>query len=84
MTLLRDLFHDQPLVALFLTVMLGYLVGKIKIGMFTLGGIAGTLLVGVVIGQVGAIPLDEGIKSIFFALFIYAVGFRAAPSSSTG
>ncbi len=79
MSVLRDLFHDQPLVALFVTVMLGYLVGKIKVGAFTLGGIAGTLLVGVVIGQVGSIPLDAGIKSIFFALFIYAVGFQGGP-----
>lgn len=76
---LRTLFHDQPLVALFVTVMLGYLIGKIKVGAFTLGGIAGTLLVGVVVGQVGAIPLDAGIKSIFFALFIYAVGFQGGP-----
>ncbi len=79
MELLRVLFHDQPLVALFVTVMLGYLVGKIRIRKFTLGGIAGTLLVGVVVGQIGVIPLDSGIKAIFFALFIYAVGFQGGP-----
>jgi len=66
------------LLALFLTIALGYLIGKIKVGSFTLGGIAGTLLVGVLIGQFG-IDINSGIKGIFFALFIYAVGFQGGP-----
>jgi putative transport protein len=60
------------------TIALGYLVGKIKIGSFVLGGIAGTLLVGVVIGQLG-INIDSGVRAIFFSLFIYAVGFQGGP-----
>jgi aspartate-alanine antiporter len=75
---LRSLFTAQPLLALFLTISLGYLAGKIKIGNFVLGGIAGTLLVGVIIGQMN-VSIDGGIKTIFFALFIYAVGFQGGP-----
>jgi putative transport protein len=78
MGFLRHLFANQPLIALFATIAVGYLVGKIKIGSFVLGGIAGTLLVGVVIGQLG-VNIDPGIKTIFFALFIYAVGFQGGP-----
>jgi putative transport protein len=78
MELLHKLFTLEPLLALFTTIALGYLVGKLRIGTFVLGGIAGTLLVGVVIGQIG-INIDSGIKSIFFALFIYAVGFQGGP-----
>jgi putative transport protein len=78
MELLRHLFTLEPLLALFATIAVGYLVGKVKIGNFVLGGIAGTLLVGVVIGQLG-INIDSGIKAIFFALFIYAVGFQGGP-----
>ena len=78
MELLRYLFTTTPLIALFVTVALGYFVGQLKVGKFVLGGIAGTLLVGVVIGQIG-IKLDDGIKAIFFALFIYAVGFQGGP-----
>jgi len=78
MELLHKLFTAQPLLALFITIALGYLVGKIKIGSFVLGGIAGTLLVGVTIGQLG-IEIDSGIKAVFFALFIYAVGFQGGP-----
>jgi len=75
---LQQLFSSQPLLALFTTIALGYLVGKIKIGSFAVGGVAGTLLVGIVIGQLG-IAIDNGIRSVFFALFIYAVGFQGGP-----
>ncbi|MCL4132102.1 UNVERIFIED_CONTAM: hypothetical protein GTU68_030785 [Idotea baltica] len=51
------------------------MVGKITIGRFVLGGVAGTLLMGVIIGQFG-VDIDPGVKSIFFALFIYAVGYQ--------
>ena len=75
---MQQLFSSQPLLALFTTIALGYLVGKIKIGSFAVGGVAGTLLVGIVIGQLG-IAIDNGIRSVFFALFIYAVGFQGGP-----
>lgn len=75
---LEGLFNKVPLLALFLTVALGYLAGKLTIGRFVLGGIAGTLIVGVIIGQLN-IDIDDGIKTIFFALFIYAVGYQGGP-----
>jgi putative transport protein len=78
MDILHRLVTTEPLLALFVTIALGYLVGKIKIGSFVLGGIAGTLLVGVIIGQLG-VNIDSGIKGIFFALFIYAVGYQGGP-----
>lgn len=78
MNIVHAIFKSEPLLALFVTIALGYLVGKIRIGSFVLGGIAGTLLIGVIIGQLG-INIDSGIKSIFFALFIYAVGFQGGP-----
>ncbi|MBE7214768.1 aspartate-alanine antiporter [Shewanella benthica] len=78
MDILEELFKAAPLVALFITLTFGYLIGKITIGRFVLGGVAGTLLVGVVVGQVG-VDIDSGVKSIFFALFIYAVGFQGGP-----
>jgi putative transport protein len=78
MQLVNWLIDQSPLIALFLTIAIGYVVGKFRVGTFVLGGIAGTLLVGVVVGQLG-IKIDPGIKTIFFALFIYAVGFQGGP-----
>ncbi len=75
---IEDLFADAPLLALFITIALGYILGKFSVGSFTLGGIAGTLIVGVAIGQFG-VQIDDGVKTIFFALFIYAVGYQGGP-----
>ncbi len=74
----HDIFDSAPLAGLFLTVALGYIIGKLKIGKFILGGIAGTLIMGVIIGQLG-IEIHPSIKGIFFALFIYAVGYQGGP-----
>ena len=78
MEFIHQILDYQPLIALFVTIALGYFVGKLKIGNFVLGGIARTLLGGVGIGQFG-ITLDSGIKGIFFVLFIYALGFQGGP-----
>ncbi len=78
MEFLDHLFDTAPLLALFVTIALGYTIGKLTIGHFVLGGVAGTLLVGVGIGQFG-IDIDPSIKSVFFALFIYAVGYQGGP-----
>ncbi len=78
MTFIDNILQQAPLVALFVTIALGYIFGKLKIGTFVLGGIAGTLLVGVAIGQFN-VTIDSSIKGIFFALFIYAVGFQGGP-----
>lgn len=73
-----EILQSHPFMALFLSLAFGYLLGKIKIGKFQLGGIAGTLIAAVCIGQIG-LKVDESVKSIFFALFIYAVGYSGGP-----
>ncbi|MEY8837325.1 aspartate-alanine antiporter, partial [Francisella philomiragia] len=65
----------NPFIALFLTVSIGYLLGKIKYKTFVLGGISGSLIIGVIIGQLN-IMIPPEIGSLFFALFIYAVGYQ--------
>ncbi len=78
MSIIENLFAVSPYIALFITLALGYLIGKITIGRFVLGGVAGTLIMGVLIGQFG-VQIDPGVKTIFFALFIYAVGYQGGP-----
>jgi putative transport protein len=75
---LHDLFKKSPEMALFLSLAVGYWIGKIKFGKFQLGGVAGSLLVAVVVSQVG-VQIDGGVKAVLFALFIYAVGFESGP-----
>lgn len=78
MNFIGDLLSSNPLIALFACISLGYLIGKIRFRSFKLGGIAGTLIVSVFIGQLG-INLPDIVRSVFFALFIYAVGFQGGP-----
>ncbi|WP_165749678.1 aspartate-alanine antiporter [Cellulophaga sp. Z1A5H] len=78
-----DIIYDQlknfPYLTLFLAIALGYFVGKFRIGKFTLGGVAGTLIMAVVIGQVGGFEISGEVKSLFFALFIFMVGYLGGP-----
>ncbi len=71
-------FFTDPLIALFLSLSLGYLVGKIKIGFFELGGVCGTLFVALGIGQFG-VEVGDNLKHAAFAVFIYTLGFTAGP-----
>jgi len=75
---IHEIFRQSPEIALFLSLAGGYAIGKIQFGKFQLGGVAGSLLVAVLISQVG-VSIDNGVKSLLFALFIYAVGFESGP-----
>jgi aspartate-alanine antiporter len=75
---LHSLFTESPILPLFLAVALGYALGKIRIGQFRLGGLAGTLLAAIGIG-IFDVQTDEAIKSIAFALFIYSLGYVSGP-----
>jgi putative transport protein len=76
----RSVFRSAPEIAVFLALALGYVIGKIKLGSFTLGATASTLLCGILIGVlVPDLEVPPLLKAVFFALFIYAVGFRTGP-----
>jgi aspartate-alanine antiporter len=75
---LHHIFQKSPEAALFLSLAVGYAFGKIKFGKFQFGGVAGSLIAAVIISQVG-VQIDNGVKSIMFALFIYAVGYESGP-----
>ena len=57
-----SILRDYPPLALFLTLGLGFLVGKIRFGGFQLGSVTAVLLIGVLIGQL-KIPMSGPIRS---------------------
>lgn len=67
-----------PVIPIFLTIGVGFLVGKLKIGSFSLGSVTAVLLVGVLVGQLN-IPIGEPLQSIFFLLFLFAIGYKCGP-----
>ena len=74
----------NPVISIFLCLALGYLIGKVKIKSFTIGATVGTLLVGLLISLVfkgaGTYEIDGTVKTIFFSLFIFAIGYEVGPS----
>jgi putative transport protein len=76
--MIAELLRAQPEIALFASLALGYFIGSFKIGPIQLGGVCGTLIVALLLGQTGA-RLAPDLKNIAFALFIFALGFTGGP-----
>ncbi|MDX6742257.1 aspartate-alanine antiporter [Actinocorallia sp. A-T 12471] len=76
----QSFLQGTPEIALFLSLALGYAVGRIKVWRLSLGGIAGTLIVAIIIGMLGKVTLNDQVKNIAFALFIFTLGFISGPS----
>lgn len=80
---LQGILQAHAEIAFFLVLGLGYLLGLITLGGFKLGAVTGTLLAGVVVGQLG-ITLSDDVKQCFFLLFLFAIGFRTGPAFFRG
>lgn len=76
-------FQQYPELAIFLTLALGFAIGPLKIGKFSLGTVTAVLLVGVLIGQM-KIDISANVKSVFFLLFLFAVGYSVGPQFFRG
>ena len=70
--------RHEPELALFLAIGIGFYVGQKKIGPVQFGGVCGTLLTALVLGQSGVV-IDPSVKSLFFAIFIFALGYLGGP-----
>src|SRR5512146_817294 len=75
--------RSHPELALFLTLAVGFTLGKLRIGSFTLGTVLGCLLAGVAIGQLG-VHVNDTVKSVFFSLFLFATGYKVGPQFFRG
>ena len=75
---LTNALREHQELAVFLTLAIGFLIGRLKIGSFSLGTTVGTLLAGVAIGQL-AIQVPATVKYIFFDLFLFTTGYKVGP-----
>jgi len=75
--------RSYPELAIFLSLAVGFLVGPKKLAGFSLGSVTATLLAAVAIGQLG-IAVPGPIKSTFFVLFLFAVGYGVGPQFFRG
>jgi putative transport protein len=78
-----DSLRENPELAIFLTLAIGFAIGRVRIGAFSLGNVVGTLLAGVLVGQL-AIEVDPIVKVVFFDLFLFATGYKVGPQFFRG
>lgn len=77
------LLRQHSELAIFLTIAAGFWIGKIKVRQFSLGIVTSVLLVGVLVGQLN-ITIEEPVKSVFFLLFLFAIGYKVGPQFFRG
>ena len=75
--------RHNPELAIFLTLALGFLIGRLKLGSFSLGTVVGCLLSGVLVGQLG-IQVPPIVKTVFFDLFLFTTGYKVGPQFFRG
>lgn len=75
--------RSYPEIALFLSLAIGYYVGSFSYRGFSLGAVTSTLIAAVIIGQMG-ITISPNVKSTFFLLFLFAVGYGVGPQFVRG
>jgi putative transport protein len=80
---LLDTLHSYPELSIFLALAFGFWLGPKKIAGFGLGSVTATLLFAVLIGQFG-ITIAGPIKSTFFLIFLFAVGYGVGPQFFAG
>ncbi|SHG24888.1 putative transport protein [Kaistia soli DSM 19436] len=75
--------RDNPAIALFLTVAVAYPIGTFRYRGISLGTVAATLIVGILIGQL-RIDISHNVAIVFFLLFLFAIGYRVGPQFVRG
>src|SRR5438876_5424984 len=83
MNYLTHALREHQELAIFLTLAIGFLVGRVKIGSFSLGTVVGTLLAGVAIGQLN-IQVPAVVRYVFFDLFLFTTGYKVGPQFFRG
>ena len=75
--------RSNPELAIFLTLGVGYWIGARRFGSFSLGSVTGVLLAGILVGQLD-IEISSQVKSVFFTMFLFAVGYGVGPQFVRG
>lgn len=73
-----DVLRHTPALAVFLTIGVGFWLGKLKFKGIALGTVTAVLIVGVLVGQLD-IPVGGPLKTFAFLLFLFCIGYSVGP-----
>jgi putative transport protein len=59
-----DILRKNPELAIFLTLAIGFYIGQLKVGGFSIGSVTGVLLTGLLIGQADVVCAADGQVSL--------------------
>ncbi|MFB7937034.1 aspartate-alanine antiporter [Streptomyces sp. NPDC056049] len=80
----RNIFQPHPELLIFITVALGFLIGKLRYRAIALGAVTGCLVAGLLLGAQFKITIDATVKNLFFTLFLFALGYKVGPQFFRG
>src|SRR5213593_819887 len=83
MNYLTHALREHQELAVCLTPAIGFFIGRLRVGTFSLGTAVGTLLAGVAIGQLN-IQVPAVVKYVFFDLFLFTTGYKVGPQFFRG
>lgn len=78
------IFKPHPELLIFITVAIGFLLGKVRYRAIAIGAVTGCLVVGLIIGAQVKVPIDGTVKNLFFTLFLFALGYKVGPQFFRG
>ncbi len=73
-----DVLRHTPALAVFLTIGVGFWLGKLKFKGIALGTVTAVLIVGVLVGQLN-IDVGGPLKTVSFLLFLFCIGYSVGP-----
>ncbi|MEE4546977.1 aspartate-alanine antiporter [Streptomyces sp. V4-01] len=80
----RNIFTPHPELLVFITVAIGFLIGRIRYRAIALGAVTGCLVAGLVLGAQFKVQIDGTVKDLFFIMFLFALGYRVGPQFFRG
>jgi len=71
--------RELPLLCLFLSIVLGHILGQFHFKGIGFGAVVGTLLAAIAIGILAKPELPESLRWAFFYLFLFSIGYSIGP-----
>ena len=76
---LAAFLHEFPALCLFLSILLGTIIGRFHFKGVGFGAVVGTLIAGIVIGILARPDLPDLLRWAFFYLFLFSIGYSVGP-----